>query len=149
MTIDVIRLGLGLLLLIAVNIVLGSIDAWLSGQFDKPKLLRGICKGAVVALCFAVTYLVGWLNPEVVAISINGQAVTLLTAVYLIIMAGFLFYAAEVIGKLAGFVKGKVKVGELTMDATAPAEEMPIDNSSAGATPPETGPPLPGPISDK
>ena len=34
MTIDIIRLGLGLLLLIVVNIVMGSVDAWLSGEFD-------------------------------------------------------------------------------------------------------------------
>ena len=112
MTIDIIRLGLGLLLLIVVNIVLGSVDAWLSGEFDKPKFRRGIAKGAIVALCF---------NPAVVAISINGQAVNLLTAVYLVIMAGFLFYAYEVIGKLAGFIKGKLKVGEHTLDGgTAP-----------------------------
>lgn len=116
MTIDIIRLGLGLLLLIVVNIILGSVDAWLSGEFDKPKFRRGIAKGAIVAMCFAITYLVGWLNPEVVAISINGQAVNLLTAVYLVIMAGFLFYAYEVIGKLAGFVKGKLKTGEHTLD---------------------------------
>ena len=121
MTIDIIRLGLGLLLLIVVNIVLGGVDAWLSGEFDKPKFRRGIAKGAIVALCFIVTYLVGWLNPAVVAISINGQAVNLLTAVYLVIMAGFLFYAYEVIGKLAGFIKGKLKVGEHTLDGgTAP-----------------------------
>lgn len=71
-------------------------------------------------MCFAITYLVGWLNPEVVAISINGQAVNLLTAVYLAIMAGFLFYSYEVIGKLVGFVKGKLKTGEHTLDGTAP-----------------------------
>ena len=120
MTIDIIRLGLGLLLLIVVNIVLGSIDAMLSSEWDKPKFWRGVTKGAIVALCFAITYLVGWLNPDVVAISINGQAVNLLTAVYLVIMAGFLFYAYEVIGKLAGFVKGKLKTGEHTLDGTTP-----------------------------
>ena len=120
MTIDIIRLGLGLILLILVNIILGSVDAWLSGEFDGPKFRRGVTKGAIVAMCFAITYLVGWLNPDVVAISINGQAVNLLTAVYLVIMAGFLFYAYEVIGKLAGFVKGKLKTGEHTLDGPGP-----------------------------
>lgn len=118
MTINALFLGLGLLLLIAVNIVLGSIDAMLSGQFDTAKFKRGIIKGLVVALCFAVTYLVGWMNPDVVAVSINAESVNLLTAVYLVIMAGFLFYAKEVIVKLASFVKGKLDVGELTVDAT-------------------------------
>ena len=50
----------------------------------------------VVALCFAATYFVGWANPDVLAVSINGQSVNLLTAVYITIMAGFLFYAKEV-----------------------------------------------------
>lgn len=118
--IDIINLGIGLVLLITVNIILGSVDAMLAGEFDRTKFWRGIVKGAIVAVCFIITYLVGWLNPGVVAISINGQAVNLLTAVYLVIMAGFLFYAYEVIGKLAAFVKGKLKTGEHTLDGTTP-----------------------------
>lgn len=114
MTLDILRLGLGLLVLVIVNIVLGSVDALLSGKFDRHKFLCGIIKGGIVVLCFAATYLVGWLNPGVVAVSINGQEVNLLTAVYTAIMAGFLFYAAQVVGKLTGLVRGKLEVGELT-----------------------------------
>lgn len=117
---DVICLGIGLAILIVVNIVLGSVDALLSGEFDKRKFWRGVYKGAIVALCFVSTYLVGWLNPDIVAISINGQAVNLLTAVYLVVMAGFLFYAYEVIGKLASFVHGKVKVEEHALGSASP-----------------------------
>ena len=132
MTIDAVLLGLGLLLLITVNIVLGSIDAVLSGQFDGTKFKRGIIKGLIVALCFAVTYLVGWLNPDVMAVTINGESVNLLTAVYLVIMAGFLFYAKEVIVKLASFVKGKLDVGELTVDTTVPADR--VEGEDGGPT---------------
>ena len=113
MTLDALRLGLGLLTLIAVNIILGSIDALLSGAFDPGKCRRGIIKGIIVALCFAATYLVGWINPDVLAVTINGQSVNLLTAVYLVIMAGFLFYAKEVIAKLTSFIYGKLAIGEL------------------------------------
>lgn len=113
MTIDALRLGLGLLVLIAVNIILGSIDALLTKSWDKGKFLRGIIKGVIVALCFTATYLVGWINPDVLAVTINGQSVNLLTAVYLVIMAGFLFYAKEVIMKLASFVYGKLAIEEL------------------------------------
>lgn len=129
MTIDALLLGIGLLLLIAVNIVLGSIDALLSETFDREKFKRGVIKGVIVALCFAITYLVGWLCPNVLAVYINGQSVNLLTAVYLVIMAGFLFYAKEVILKLALFVNGKISVGELVLDDTAESEENYIDDS--------------------
>ena len=112
------RLGLGLLVLIAVNIILGSIDALLTKSWDKGKFLRGIIKGAIVALCFAAAYLVGWANPDVLAVTINGQSVNLLTAIYVVIMAGFLFYAKEVLMKLATFVNGKLDVGELLVDDT-------------------------------
>lgn len=122
MTIDAFRLGLGLLTLIAVNIILGSIDALLSGRFDPGKCRRGIIKGIIVALCFASTYLVGWINPDVLAVTINGQSVNLLTAVYLVIMAGFLFYAKEVIMKLASFVYGKLAIGELFVSDTSIGE---------------------------
>lgn len=124
MTIDALRLGLGLLILIAVNIILGSIDALLSATFDPGKCRRGIIKGVIVALCFTATYLVGWINPDVLAVTINGQSVNLLTAVYLVIMAGFLFYAKEVIMKLASFVYGKLAIGELFVsDVVLPDEQ--------------------------
>lgn len=129
MTIDALLLGIGLLLLIVVNIVLGSIDALLSEAFDFEKFKRGVIKGGVVAICFAITYLVGWLCPNVLAVYINGQSVNLLTAVYLVIMAGFLFYAKEVVLKLALFVNGKISVGELVLDDTTENEEDYINHS--------------------
>lgn len=141
MTIDAIRLGLGLLLLIAVNIVLGSIDAVLSGQFDRPKFRRGIAKGLIVALCFIVTYAVGWLNPDIMAVSINGQSVNLLTAVYIVIMAGFLFYAKEVLVKLVTFVKGRLEVGELTVGLTS--EKIADSGHQEPKPPDEVSPPQP------
>lgn len=124
MTNDALRLGLGLLTLIAVNIILGSIDALLSATFDPGKCRRGIIKGIIVAMCFAATYLVGWINPDVLAVTINGQSVNLLTAVYLVIMTGFLHYTKEVITKLASIVYGKMAIGELLVsDIVLPDEQ--------------------------
>ena len=145
MTIDALRLGLGLALLIVANITLGSIDALLIGAFDSGKFRRGIIKGIIVALCFTATYLVGWINPDVLAVTINGQSVNLLTAVYLVIMAGFLFYAKEVIIKLVSFVYGKLNIGELFVsdisideDSNTNAEETEQDTIDTGdAHPPD------------
>ncbi len=146
MTIHALRLGLGLLALIAVNIVLGSVDAFLAKSFDRGKFLRGVIKGAIVALCFAATYLVGWANPDVLAVTINGEAVNLLTAVTLVIMAGFLFYAKEVVLKLATFVHGKLDTGELVVSTPSDAREYigqmkaPVPKPKPGEQhPPDTG----------
>lgn len=146
MTINVLFLGLGLLLLIASNIVLGSIDAMFTKAFDPTKFKHGIIKGGIVALCFAVTYAVGWMNPDVLAVTINGQSVNLLTAVYLVIMAGFLFYAKEVIVKLTAFVNGKLDVGELTASTTTPADRVEggsVEDSHSELPATSADPPMP------
>lgn len=45
MTTSIIHLAVGLVLLVAVNIVLGSLNALFDGSFDKVKLRNGIIKG--------------------------------------------------------------------------------------------------------
>ena len=52
MTSSVIHLAIGLVLLVAVNIVLGGMNALFDGTFDKVKLRHGIIKGVIVAACF-------------------------------------------------------------------------------------------------
>lgn len=52
MTTSIIHLAVGLVLLVAVNIVLGSLNALFDGSFDKVKLRNGIIKGIIVAACF-------------------------------------------------------------------------------------------------
>ena len=70
MTASVIHLAIGLVLLVAVNIVLGSMNALFDGTFDKVKLRNGIIKGIIVAACFIAFYMAGWLNPDIIAIDI-------------------------------------------------------------------------------
>ncbi|MEG1593614.1 MAG: hypothetical protein RR350_04325 [Oscillibacter sp.] len=110
MNIEILMLAVGLAVLIVVNIILGCVSALFEQAFDKQRLFRGVVKGLIVAVCFGLVYLVGWLNPDVVAVTIDGTAVNLLMAVYMILMAGFLFYAKEVCLKLAAFVKGGVSI---------------------------------------
>lgn len=105
-----LRVALALVLLIAANILLGSGDAWISGQFDKAKFVRGIWKGFIVAVAFALTYGAGLLNPTALVVSIGGVDVSLVAAVSLVIWGGVLWYAKEVLGKLAGIVKASVEI---------------------------------------
>ena len=45
-------------------------NALFDGTFDKVKLRHGIIKGVIVAACFIAFYMAGWLNPDIIAISI-------------------------------------------------------------------------------
>ena len=109
---DIYKLALGLIILIVVNIVLGSIDAWLTKTFDKEKFKKGILKGFIISLCFIATYFVGYLNPNVIVINMNSVDVDLLSAVTMVITAGYIWYGKEVITKLIVLVKGKITIEE-------------------------------------
>ena len=109
---NLVYLGIGLIVLMLCNILMGSIDALLTQEFNKKKFLQGVIKAVVVVICFILTYFVGLLNPNVVAISVNGEMVNVLTAMNLVVLAGFTWYAKEVFIKLATFIKGKIDIGE-------------------------------------
>jgi len=109
---NLVYLGIGLIVLMGCNILMGSIEALLTQEFNKKKFLQGVIKAVVVVICFILTYFVGLLNPNVVAISVNGEMVNVLTAMNLVVLAGFTWYAKEVFIKLATFIKGKIDIGE-------------------------------------
>ncbi len=104
---QMLYLGLGLLGLVLINILLGSIDGFLQKQFDKVKLINGIIKGSIVTVSFIGVYLIGNLVPDI-TIEINGQEMTLLMAINVIILGGFAYYAKEVLTKLASFIGVKL-----------------------------------------
>lgn len=106
---ELLHLGAGLILLVVVNIVLGSVGAWLGGKFDGGKLWRGLVKGVVIALCIGAAWLAGWLNPDILAVDLGGTAVNLSAAVTLLLTAAFAFYGAQVVKKIGALFGGKVQ----------------------------------------
>lgn len=112
MDIGTLYLAIGLIILIIVNIVLGSLNALFVDEFDRRKFFIGLAKGAIVVLCFAATYLVGYLNPTIIAVEVNGTEVGVLTAVYLVVLAGYYYYAKQVLEKLAAIIKGDIYTNE-------------------------------------
>lgn len=104
MTASVIHLAIGLVLLVAVNIVLGGMNALFDGTFDKVKLRHGIIKGAIVAACFIAFYMAGWLNPDIIAIDVDGQTVNLMTASNLALLTAYVLYAKDVFVKLKNMI---------------------------------------------
>ena len=95
-----IRLAVGLVLLIAANIALGSINALIAGEWDLVKFRNGCIKGGVIALALIAVYFAGYLNPDLMVVEVSGQTVNLMTAVSLVMLAAFTAYAVDVIGKL-------------------------------------------------
>lgn len=105
----VLRLGGGLALLIAANVALGSVKAIIAREFDFKIFWKGLIKGLIVAFAFAAVYLSGYLNPELVVLRFEDQTVNLQTAVYLVLLTGFTYYAGAVLKKLKALVTGKKK----------------------------------------
>lgn len=112
----IFRLGIALVILICANILLGSFNSWFSEQFDKQKFWKGVKKGIAVIMIFTAVYFAGWLVPEMQAAIIGGETVNLTTAMFYVVLAGFLWYAKEVLTKLAALIGGKIRIEELTTD---------------------------------
>lgn len=106
MGLSIINLGIGLVLLMCINIILGSIDSIFKQSFDKKKFTQGLLKNFIIALCAVGIYGVGYLNPNVIAMNVNGQDVNLLTAIYMLLMTGFVLYAKQCVEKLSKIILG-------------------------------------------
>ena len=90
-----IRLAVGLVLLIAANIALGSINAIIACEWDLVKFRNGCIKGGVIALALIAVYFAGYLNPDLMVVEVSGQTVNLMTAVSLVMLAAFTAYAVD------------------------------------------------------
>lgn len=109
---QIVRIASGLILLMVANIFLGSIEAWLSQQFDRKKLLQGIIKAVVVVLSLCLVYIAGLLNMDIITIDINGESVNLITGINLLLTLSAGWYAGEVFLKLKKFIVSKLNTGE-------------------------------------
>lgn len=137
----IIRLGIGLVLLVAVNVVLGSMNALFDGTFDKVKLVKGVGKGAIVAACFVSFYAAGRLNPGIVAIEVEGEVVNVATAANLAMVTAYILYAKDVFTKLTKLVLSKTGGSEETEgDTTANTGSAEKDEAAAVVDPDEDPP---------
>lgn len=127
MTTSIIHLAVGLVLLVAVNIVLGSLNALFDGSFDgsfdKVKLRNGIIKGIIVAACFIAFYMAGYFNPDIIAIEVDGQTVNLMTASNLALLTAYVLYAKDVFVKLKNLILSKT--------SGTPPEELAAEQETA------------------
>ena len=101
---ETLYLGIGTLILVCVNIALGSISALMNKEWNWTIFRNGLIKGAVVVLAFAAVWFVGWLNKDLAAVEVDGQMVNLQMAVHIILTGGFAVYAGKVLLKLKEIV---------------------------------------------
>ena len=133
----VVKLAAGLLLLIAANIALGSINAIIAGTWDLIKFRNGCIKSLVIAAALIAVYLAGFLNPDLMVVDVDGQKVNLMTAVTLTMLAAFTAYAVDVIKKLKDMLTTPTP-GEAQTSRTSDKAFIESDETS-DTTPTESG----------
>jgi len=107
--IELIDITIGLIFLIIANIGLGASEAKIIfDNFDWKKLRQGILKAMIVIASSYLMYLAGKLNPDIIAINIDGQELNLMSAINIALIGGFIFYANECIKKLKLAINSKV-----------------------------------------
>ena len=134
----ILRLGGGLLLLVASNIAIGSIQAAVMREWDKRTFLRGLIKGGIVIGACVAVWFAGRLNPDLVVIEAGGQKLNLSTAFYLILVTGFGCYAGKILMKLKEIMTMKSSSGAGTEDAenSPPTGEEEMSDKSDERTAP-------------
>jgi len=105
-------LGGSLLILVIVNIVLGSISGLFKQQFDKTKFFQGICKGSIIVFAFILILIVGRLNSGILIIQVNDQNLDLATATQMLMTTSYAWYGLEIYKKMTGLLSGKYKADE-------------------------------------
>lgn len=106
---ETLYLGIGTLILVCVNIALGSISALMNREWNWTTFWNGIIKGSIVTAAFAAVWFVGWLNKDSITVEVDGQMVNLQMAVHLILAAGFAVYAKKVVVKLKELITKKAE----------------------------------------
>ena len=102
-----LQFAIGLVVLVGVNVLLGTLDSRIKETFDGKKFWNGIKKGSVIALCVAAFYVVGRLVPDVAAVEIQGKKVTVGIAADILLTSAYVLYAKDVFTKLYAMILGK------------------------------------------
>lgn len=104
--------GIALIIFMSVNIVLGSLNAIFTQEFNQKILLQGIIKALIVIVCVMLIYIAGLLTVDLAVININGEEVNVLTMIYILIVYAFYHYVKEVVNKLKNMLNSKIDIGE-------------------------------------
>jgi len=102
-----VNLIVGLIILIIVNGVLDQIDCFFEKNFDWQSLMKDCVKGFLVFICFLATYLVGYINPDLIVISMfEDRDLNLEDAIAIMAISAYFIYAKQIIEKLFAYISG-------------------------------------------
>lgn len=94
-----------LALVMIANIVLGAVKSKLASLFDKNKLKDGIVKSVAVWGSMVLLYIAGTIKPDMAAITINDQTLTIHSAIIIIFTGAIAKYGTDSIIKLLDLFK--------------------------------------------
>lgn len=105
-----LNIVLGLLGVMAANVLLGASLAKLQKEFSWRKMFSGGFKIICILGAAALMYGCSFLNPDIIVVSINNANVNLIEAMRYVGVAGITFYGAQDIKKLIDILKVNVEV---------------------------------------
>ena len=103
---------LGLISVMVANILLGATLSKCKDNFNWNTLFKGVFKAVCVFLGVGLMYLCGYLNPEILAVNIDGMDLNLVDALRMVFTAGIMFYGYQGILKLKEMLTLKIEVKE-------------------------------------
>lgn len=103
---------IGLICVMASNILLGTSLAKLKKKFNRKTLANGIFKAGLIIVSVLLMYTCSCLNPEIMVANINNQEVNLISGMELIFIAGIIMYGYQSLVKLKDLLKLKSDIKE-------------------------------------
>jgi small basic protein len=104
------KLILGLIAVMAGNILLGTSLATLKETFNKETFWNGVLKALFVVAGCCLMYLTSWLNPNIFVAKIAGTDVNLISGMELLFTAGIVLYGSACLIKLKDILGVKINV---------------------------------------
>ena len=106
---------IGLICVMASNILLGASLSKFKEEFSKEVLFKGIFKAICICLGVSLVYLCGYLNPNILAVNIEGVSVNLVDALRILFTGGIMYYGCQCILKIKDILKVDTTVDEIEL----------------------------------
>ena len=109
---------IGLICVMAANILLGATLSKFKDNFNWNTLFKGVFKCVCVVLGIGLVYLCGYLNPTILAVQIEGIDMNLMEAIKILFTGGIMYYGYQDIVKIKDILTLNVDIQELELQTT-------------------------------
>lgn len=125
------KIIIGLLCVMAANILFGATISKFKEEFSYQVLLRGIFKALCIVLGVFLMYLCGVLNPKIIVCKIGTVNMTLIEALEFLFLTGIVVYGFKDLVKLSDLLRIYVNIENKDPDAEKYVQ-VPIENNIRG-----------------